>query len=103
MSKYIYDKFSITLSDNDNQYICNTITNITEYDHEIEFETVVPIDGIKRGWVGDFYYHMKGFAIDNENVGVSSVSCLKEVLCARVTVSADAGAPVVWKYAFLKD
>lgn len=103
MSKCIYDKFSVTLSYDDNQYTCNTITNITEYDHEIEFETVVPIEEVKRGWVGDLYYHLSGFDINNNDVGVTSVSCLKEVLCARVTVFAEPGAAVVWKYNFLKD
>lgn len=103
MSRCIYDKFSIILSDDAFRYICDTVRNITEYDHEIEFETIAPIEGLKRGWVGDLYYHIKGFNIDNDNVGVTSVTCLKEVLCARVTISAEAGEAVIWKYNFLKD
>ena len=42
MSRCIYDKFSITLSDDTFRYICDTVRNITEYDHEIEFETIAP-------------------------------------------------------------
>lgn len=103
MSRCIYNTFDITLSDNIFRYVCNTVKNITEYDHEIEFETTIPIEGIKRGWVGDFYYHMKGFNINNDNAKVTSVACLKEVLCTRVTIFAEDGEAVIWKYNFLKD
>ena len=103
MSRYIYDKFSITLVNDIFCHICDTVDNINEYDYEIEFETVIPIDGIKRGWVGDLYYHIKGLDIDDESIEVSSVTCLKEVLCTRVKVYAEAEAPVVWTYCFLKD
>ena len=48
MSRCVYDKASITLVDDTYSYICDTIQSITEYDHEIEFETVIPIDGVKR-------------------------------------------------------
>lgn len=103
MSRCVYDKASITLVDDTYSYICDTIQSITEYDHEIEFETVIPIDGVKRGWVGSLYYHMRGVHIEDENVKATSVTCLNDVLCTRVKVFVEEGSPVVWTYCFSKD
>ena len=78
--------------------------NIDEYDSEIVFETYIPIDGIKRGWVGDLYYHIGGYPFDcTNNTKVTSVTGLKEVLLARVTITARPDEAVIWKYTFLKD
>lgn len=100
----IYNRFSISLNDNNKRYFCNHVINIDEYDSEITFETYVPIDGIKRGWVGDLHYHIGGYPFDSKNKSeVTSVTSLKDVLCARITITADQGEAVVWKYTFLKD
>lgn len=103
MKKFVYDKFSVTLADFNNRYICEHIVSINEYDHEIEIDMEVPVEDVNRGWIGDLYLHMKGFALDNVNTGITSVNCLKEVLCARVKVTADIDSTVIWTYVFLKD
>ena len=104
MIKCIYDKFKITLNDASKRYFCEHVSSIDEYDHEIIFETTVPIDEIKRGWIGDLYYHIGGFPLDtNNNTKVTSVTCVKEVLLARVTITACQDEAVMWKYTFLKD
>ena len=105
MVKCVYDEFNITLNDSNNRYSCEHVVSIDEYDHEIVFETAVPIDGIKRGWVGDLYYHIGGFPITdfNNKVKVTSVTGFKEVLCARITITASTDEAVIWKYTFLKD
>lgn len=102
---FVYDKYNITLNDNNNRYSCEQVISIDEYDHEITFDTYVPIDGIKRGWIGDLYYHIGGFPItdDKSNVKVTSVTGFKEVLLARITITACPDEAVVWKYTFLKD
>ena len=102
MSRCVYDKASITLVDDTYSYICDTIQSITEYDHEIEFETVIPIDGVKRGWVGSLYYHMRGVHIEDDNVKATSVTCLNDVLCTKVKVFVEAGSPAVWTYCFFE-
>lgn len=103
MGRCVYNKASITLVDGTCSYICDTVQSITEYDHEIEFETVIPIDGVKRGWVGDLYYHMRGVHIEDANVEATFVTYLNDVLCTRVKVCADAESPAIWTYCFLKD
>ena len=104
MVKFIYNKFKISLNDTEKRYFCDHVISIDEYDHEIVFETCVPIDGIKRGWIGDLYYHISGFPIDDtNNSNITSVTSFKEVLCAKVTITACQDEAVVWKYTFLKD
>lgn len=100
----MYNRYNITLNDSERRYQCDHVISIDEYDNEIVFETYIPIDGIKRGWVGDLYYHIKGYPIDyNSNVRATSVTGLKEVLCTRITITACPDEAVVWKYTFLKD
>lgn len=96
----------VTLKDNDNSYTSKYITDFEEYDSEIVFETYVQIDGLKRGWTGNLFYHIdKGVDIDKlEDVdNITYAANFSDVLLARVTVSCSPGHCVIWKYTFLKD
>ena len=101
MNKYIYDRVEITLTDEFTNYPCIMISNIDDYDHEIEIETSVPI-GIKRGWVGDLICNFRGFAIDS-NEKDSIITTLNNVLCSKIKTNVEPDVPVMWKYTFLKD
>jgi hypothetical protein len=94
---------AVTVKNNNNEYSFNCITGFEEYDHEIVVETDVQIDGLVRGFVGDLFYRTKGTSIKDAKKEVTTVSCFKEVLLARITVSAQPGYAIVWKYNFLKD
>lgn len=106
MNEYVYDKINfVTVKNNENgtKYDFNCVTGFEEYDHEIVIESSVQIDNLVRGYIGDLFYHTKGFALQDQHKQVTTVTCFKEVLLARITVSAQAGYPIVWKYNFLKD
>ena len=106
MNKYVYDRIhhvSIQNNDNDTKYDFNCVTCVEEYDHEIVVESTVQIDGLVRGYIGDLFYHARGFGFHDQSKQVTTVTCFKEVLLARITVSAQAGQGIVWKYNFLKD
>ena len=101
MNKYIYDRVEITLVDELAHYQCVMIANIDDYDHEIEIETIAPIE-IKRGWVGDLIFNFKGFAVESNEEAFTTIT-LNNVLCARIKTNVEAGEAVMWKYTFLKD
>ena len=83
------------------EYEC-LINSIEEYDHEIVLETQIIIDDMDRGWIGDLYYSGVGLALDNTD-NITTEVCLKDVLCARITISYQRGSAVTWRYTFLKD
>ena len=96
----------VTLKDDNNSYTARCITDFTEYDSEIVFETSVQIDGIKRGWVGDLFYHInRGYDLETyKDVDhITYAARFYDVLLARVTISCSPGSCVIWKYTFLKD
>ena len=102
--EYIYEKMNtVTLKNNDSNYEFRYISGFEEYDHEIVVESSIQIDGLNRGYIGDLFYHTKGYSVQDEKKEVTTVTCFKEVLLARITVSAQPGYTVVWKYNFLKD
>lgn len=106
MNEYVYDKINfVTVQNNENgtKYDFNGVIGFEEYDHEIVVESSVQIDNLVRGYIGDLFYHARGFTLQDQNKQVTTVTCFKEVLLARITVSAQAGYSVVWKYNFLKD
>lgn len=96
----------VTLKDNNNTYTSRYISDFTEYDSEIVFETDVQIDGLKRGWVGSLFYHIgRGYDLeaDKDVDNITYAAHFADVLLARVTVSCSPGHCVAWKYTFLKD
>lgn len=104
MNEYIYEKMnSVTVKNNDKEYIFNYISDFEEYDHEIVIESGIQIDGLIRGFVGDLFYRAKGYSVVNDNKEVTTATCFKEVLLARITISAQPGHAIVWRYTFLKD
>ena len=104
MDEYVYERMnSVTVKNNNNEYIFNCVYDLEEYDHEIVVESSAQIDGLTRGFVGDLFYRTKGVSLKDEKKEVTTVTCFKEVLLARITVSAQPGYAVVWKYNFLKD
>lgn len=63
------------------------------------------IDFVYRGWIGDItYWASLGIdAKDTEKMDLTSEPhCVRDVLCVRVNVTRDDGAPVRWEYVFLK-
>ena len=106
MNEYVYDKINfVTVENNENgtKYDFNCVTGFEEYDHEIVVESSVQVDNLVRGYIGDLFYHTNGFSLQDQHKKVTTVTCFKEVLLARITVSAQPGYAVVWKYNFLKD
>ena len=104
MDEYVYDKMnSVTVQNNDKEYTFNYISGLEEYDHEIVIESGIQINGLVRGFVGDLFYRTKGYSLHDDKKEVETVTCFKKVLLARITVSAQPGYAVVWKYNFLKD
>lgn len=104
MNEYIYEKMnSVTIKNNDHEYYFKCIVGFEEYDHEIVIESGVQIDGLNRGFIGDLFYHTNGFSMQDNKKEVTTVTCFKEVLLARITLSAQPGHAIVWKYNFLKD
>lgn len=104
MDEYIYERMNyVTVKNNNSEYDFKHATSFEEYDHEIVVESDTQIDGLNRGYIGDLFYHTKGHELQNYNKQMTTVTCFKEVLLARITVSAQPGCPVVWKYNFLKD
>lgn len=101
MSKCAYNKVAITFVDEYDSYEC-LVSNINDYDHEIEIETAIPVLAIKRGWMGDIICQFSGFCIDDDTE-VSTCTCINNVLCARVKTNAEFNSPVMWTYYFLKD
>ena len=106
MNEYVYNKISYALIKNDNnntKYDFDYIISFEEYDHEIVIESSVQIDCLVRGYVGDLFYHANGCDFNDHKKKVTTVTCFKEVLLARITISAQPGSAIVWKYTFLKD
>lgn len=106
MNEYIYDKMicaTVKNDENKTKYDFNHVTGFEEYDHEIVIESSVQIDNLIRGYIGDLFYYANGFALQDQKKKVTTVTCFKDVLLARITVSAQSGCPIVWKYNFLKD
>ena len=104
MADYIYDRMiTVTVKNNDSEFEFKHIMGFEEYDHEIEIETDVQIDCLNRGYIGDLFYHAKGASLHNPQKEVTTVTCFKEVLLARITISAQPNCTIVWKYNFLKD
>ena len=83
------------------------ITDISEYEHEIEVYSECIHPALKRGWNGDMIYRSyKTYELPTANniEGYVNLTTVKDVLLRSVqcfTVSDD--APVEWKYTFLKD
>ena len=104
MNEYIYGRMnSVTVKNNNSEYTFNCISCFEEYDHEIVIESGIQIDGLVRGFIGDLFYRTKGHSLHDDKKEVTTVTCFKEVLLARITVSAQPGYAIVWKYNFLKD
>lgn len=106
MADLIFERMNcVTLKDNENSYTTKWIKDFMEYDSEIVFETDVNIDGLKRGWVGDLFYHIdRCFDVHSgDNVDVTYAARFHDVLLARVTVYGSSGSCITWKYTFLKD
>lgn len=104
MTNYAYDKIKLVAVQNDNnRYEFKSVIRLDEYDHEIVVTSQLQLDGLHRGFIGDLSYHLRGFCIEDEKKEVPSVTGYREVLLARITVSAYPGSPVEWKYTFLKD
>lgn len=101
---YIYDKMdSIVLQNGNNNYEFKFVTDFYEYDHEIVITSAVQIDGLVRGFVGNLIYVANGSAFEDEHKKVTSTITFKDVLLARIIVSANPGNPIEWRYTFLKD
>ena len=104
MNEYVYERMnSVTVKNDSKEYVLDKITGFDEYDHEIVVESSVQIDGLTRGFIGDLFYHTKGVSLQDQSKEVTTVTCFREVLLARITASATPGYTVVWKYNFLKD
>ena len=104
MTNYAYDKIKlVAVQNNDNKYEFKSVTGLDEYDHEIVVTSQLQLDGLNRGFIGDLFYHLRGFSIEDEKKEVTTVTGYKDVLLARITVSAYPDSVVEWKYTFLKD
>ena len=104
MDKNIYIGMDfITLNNEDGRIECNHVVSFNEYDDDITLETDVPIEDIKRGWVGDMFCHLRGFNICNQESKVTTCKSIHNVLFSKFTVSCEPNSPVRWTYTFLKD
>ena len=104
MNEYIHDRINSVIVKNDNsEYEFKYVTSFDEYDHEIVVESSVQIEGLQRGYVGDLFYHTRGVAVKDLKTECTSVVGFKDVLLARVVVSAQPGQVAYWRYNFLKD
>lgn len=83
------------------------ITDIFEYEHEIEVFSECIHPTLKRGWHGDMIYHTyRPYEMPSANIidGDVNLVTVKDVLLRSVQcfrVSDD--EPIEWKYTFLKD
>ena len=83
------------------------ITDISEYEHEIEVYSECIHSTLKRGWKGDMIYHTRkayemlsaNMVEDDVNLVTVKDVLLRSVQCFRVS----ADEPIEWKYTFLKD
>lgn len=83
------------------------ITDISEYEHEIEVYSECLYPTLKRGWKGDMIYHTKkvyevpSTEVIEDDINLVTVKdvLLRSVQCFRMSD----GEPVEWKYTFLKD
>ena len=102
MSECVYNKVSVTFVDEYDPYEC-LVSNINDYDHEIEIETAIPTTRIRRGWMGDILCKFSGYHIEDGKSKADTCTWIKNVLCARVKTDASRGEPIFWTYCFLKD
>jgi len=96
---------NVSLKNETDYYEAPYITSFNDYGDEIIVESCTPIEGVKRGWVGDLYYQsMRAYEVcSGEEIPNKIMAlCLKDVLLARFAASSDSGNPVVWRYTFLK-
>lgn len=93
----------ISLNNEDCRIECKHISSFDEYDDEVVFETDVPIENIKRGWVGDMFCHLSGCKILDMRHKVTSSKCIFNVLLAKITICSAPDTCIRWKYTFLKD
>lgn len=95
------------LFSNNNEQFELYITDVSEFEHEIEVYSSFLHPTLKRGWTGNLSYHTvkayrlpSGESIDDD---VSLVT-VKDVLLRSVQCfTMSDGEPVEWKYTFLKD
>ena len=84
---------------------CNYIVEFEDSYDTIVITTIVELDFIERGWLGDItYWASRGVDIkDYEKRDLTSESkCVKDALCARVEVRHKPDYPIEWTYTFLK-
>ena len=83
------------------------ITDISEYEHEIEVYSECIHPTLKRGWKGDMIYHTKkvyevpSTEVIEDDINLVTVKdvLLRSVQCFRVSEDEH----IEWKYTFLKD
>lgn len=102
----VYDKVRKVCFQKDNMSAeLNYIEEFEDYCDQITIKSVVKIDSVYRGWLGDItYWADDGVDVkDYDKVNLTSdPCCVKDALCARVNVMNDSEAPVRWEYVFLK-
>lgn len=107
MAENAYDYISRVILKNDNsEYVFKYLTDFNEYEHEILVKTGVPIEGLKRGWVGDLFYETSdaiNIHTGDKVKGHTFHAGFKNVLLARFLVTSDSNRAVEWEYTFLKD
>lgn len=104
MDKNIYLNVDFIALNNDNGRIeCKHVVSFNEYDDDVTLETDVPIEDIKRGWVGDMFCHFRGCKLFDQRHKATCSKSILNVLLSKITVSCEPGSVVCWRYTFLKD
>lgn len=98
----VYDKCEITFNNGVNPINFPYCVDLRDYEDTFIIETVVAIDDMKRGWIGDVRIVLRGNKIDDWNKKVVDVVLYKDVLCYRHTIEISDTHPVTYKYMFMK-
>lgn len=98
----VYDKCEITFNNGVNPINFSYCVDLRDYEDTFIIETVVAIDCMKRGWIGDVRIVLRGNKIEDWNKKAVDVVLYKDVLCYRHTIEISDAHPATYKYMFMK-
>lgn len=98
----VYDKCEITFNNGVNPINFPYYVDLRDYEDTFIIETVVAIDDMKRGWIGDVRIVLRGNKIEDWNKKAVDVVLYKDVLCYRHTIEISDTHHVTYKYMFMK-
>lgn len=98
----VYDKCEITFNNGVNPITFPYCVDLNDYEDTFVIETVVAIDKMVRGWLGDVRIVLRGYKMEDWNENATDVVLYKDVLCYRRIVEVSDTHPVTYKYMFMK-